>query len=135
MSEGLNEVRLFGNIGADPELKTGKSSVLKLRVATTERFKDKEGVWQDRSEWHNVTVFGPRAEGLSKVLAKGRQILVLGSLRTTSYEAKDGTKKYSTEVVANNIILGAGGRGAGTSSGSPPSHEISQADDDAEFPF
>ena len=113
MSEGLNRVFLLGNLGADPELKTtpGGMAVLKLRLATTERYQDKSGVWQDRTEWHSAVVFGKRAEGLHKVLSKGSTIFVEGSLHTSSYEDRDGQKRYKTEVTAQHVILS--GRGGG----------------------
>jgi single-strand DNA-binding protein len=113
MAEGFNRVLLLGNLGADPELKMtqGGTAVLKLRLATTERYQDKSGVWQDKTEWHSVVVWGKRAEGLHKVLAKGSSIFVEGSLRTTSYEDRDGNKRTKTEVSANRVIL-SGGRGS-----------------------
>lgn len=118
MANGLNQVTLFGNLGADPELKVtqGGNAILKLRLATAESFKDKGGEWQEKTEWHSVVVFGGRAEGLAKILAKGSSILVIGSLHTSSYE-KDGTKMYRTEVVAKDVILGGRGSGAGRDSG------------------
>lgn len=116
MSEGYNRVLLLGNLGADPELKMtqGGTSVLKLRMATTERYQDKSGVWQDRTDWHSVVVWGKRGESLHKILSKGSTIFVEGSLRTSSYE-KDGEKRYRTEVIAKSVILG--GRGQGGDSG------------------
>lgn len=107
MSEGFNRVLLLGNLGADPELKVTQSgqSVLKLRVATTERYLDKSGVRQEKTEWHSVVIWGKRAEALHKFLAKGSTVLVEGSLRTTSYEDRDGNKRYRTEVSAQNIVL------------------------------
>ncbi len=119
MAEGYNRVLLLGNLGADPELKMtqGGMSVLKLRLATTERYQDKSGVWQDRTDWHSVVVWGKRAESLHKILAKGSNIFVEGSLRTSSYEDRDGNKRYKTEVIAKNLILGGRGGGSGRSAG------------------
>ncbi len=116
MAEGLNKVMLLGNLGADPELKMtqGGQAVLKLRIATTETYLDRNQARQERTEWHSVTMWGKRGEALSKFLAKGDRIFVEGSLRTSSYE-KDGDKRYRTEINANNIILGGGGRGRGQS--------------------
>jgi single-strand DNA-binding protein len=112
MAEGLNRVYLLGNLGADPELRTtpGGQAVLKLRLATTESYVDKGGQRQERTEWHQVTVWGKRGEALGRILQKGSSIFVEGSIRTTSYE-KDGEKRYRTEVVANNILLPGGRRG------------------------
>jgi single-strand DNA-binding protein len=83
-------------------------------------------VWQDRTEWHSVVVWGKRAEGLHKVLAKGSSIFVEGSLRTSSYEDRDGVKRYKTEVSANRVVLS--GRGGGGGARQP------MADDDAPPP-
>jgi single-strand DNA-binding protein len=112
MAEGLNRVMLLGNLGADPELKVtpGGQAVLKLRLATTENYLDRNNVRQERTEWHRITLWGKRGEALGKFLAKGDRIFVEGRLQTSSYE-KNGEKRYSTEVVATNIILSGGGRG------------------------
>jgi single-strand DNA-binding protein len=120
MAEGLNRVMLLGNLGADPELKmTGSGqAVLKLRLATSESYLDRNKVRQDRTEWHSVVVWGKRAEALGKFLTKGSRIFVEGGLRTSSYEDKDGKKVYRTEIVANNIILGGRGGGGGGGAGS-----------------
>lgn len=118
MAEGLNKVMLLGNLGADPELRmtAGGQAILKLRLATTESYLDKSNTRQERTEWHSVTVWGKRGEALAKILAKGSNIFIEGSLRTSSYE-KDGEKRYRTEIVANNILLTGGGRGRGGEAG------------------
>ena len=115
MAEGLNRVMLLGNLGADPELRmtSGGQAVLKLRLATSESYLDRNKVRQERTEWHSVVVWGKRAEGLAKILSKGSRLFVEGGLRTSSYDDKDGNKRYRTEVVANNIILSGGGGGRG----------------------
>lgn len=114
MAEGLNKVLLLGNLGADPELRVtqGGQAILKLRLATTETYLDRNNTRQERTEWHAVTLWGKRGEALAKFLTKGERIFVEGSLRTSSYE-KDGDKRYRTEIVATNIILAGGGRGRG----------------------
>jgi len=116
MAEGLNRVMLLGNLGADPELKmtSGGQAVLKLRLATSETYLDRNKVRQERTEWHSVVVWGKRAEALGKFLTKGSRLFIEGGLRTSSYDDKDGNKRYRTEIVASNIILsGGGGRGGG----------------------
>jgi single-strand DNA-binding protein len=106
MSEGLNRVQLLGNLGADPELRhtQGGNAVLNIRLATTETWL-KDGEKQERTDWHNVVVWGKRAEALGRILAKGSQILVEGGLRTSSYDDKDGVKHWKTEIHATNILL------------------------------
>lgn len=125
MADGLNRVMLLGNLGADPELRMtgGGQAVLKMRLATSESYLDRNKVRQEKTEWHNVVVWGKRAEALSKFLTKGTRLFVEGGLRTSSYEDRDGNKRYRTEVVANNIILagrgGGGARDAGPTDDSP----------------
>jgi len=110
--EGLNRVMLLGDLGADPELRVtrGGQSVLKLRMATNERYQDRNQEWKDRTEWHNIVVWGKRAESLSKILQKGSRLFIEGGLRTSSYEDREGNKRYKTEVQANHVILAGGDR-------------------------
>lgn len=124
MAEGLNRVMLLGNLGADPELRftQGGQAVLSLRLATTESYLDKDKVRRERTDWHNVVVWGKRGEALSKIIGKGSSLFIEGSLRTSSYDDRDGNKRYKTEIIANNVIL-AGGRsrgGAGAEDSGPP---------------
>lgn len=117
--EGLNRVTLLGNLGADPELRmtSGGQAVLSLSIATTETYLDKGRQRQERTEWHRVVIWGKRGEALAKLLRKGSRACIEGSLRTSSYDDREGVKRYKTEVVANNVVLcdgkpGAGGRGS-----------------------
>lgn len=96
---------------------SGGQAVLKLRLATSETYLDRNKVRQERTEWHSVVVWGKRAEALAKFLTKGSRIFVEGGIRTSSYDDKDGNKKYRTEIVANNIILSGGARADGGSGG------------------
>lgn len=114
MADGLNKVLLLGNLGADVELRVtqGGQSILKLRLATSESYLDKNNQRQARTEWHRISVWGKRGEGLARILKKGDRIFIEGSIRTSSYE-RDGQKMFSTEVVASNVILAGGGSNAG----------------------
>ena len=115
----VNKVILIGNLGADPELKYTPSQrpLCNLRIATTEVYKDKAGVRQEKTEWHRVTVWGDQAENCNKYLAKGRSVYVEGRLQTRSYD-KDGQKHYATDIVADRVVfLGSGGGGEGRGGG------------------
>lgn len=119
MAEGLNKVMLIGNLGMDPELKftQGGQAVLRMRLATTERYANKAGERQERTEWHTVIVWGNRAEALNKILHKGRTIYVEGRLQTRQWDDKEGKKRSTTEINANQILLLGGGRGQGAGAG------------------
>jgi single-strand DNA-binding protein len=105
----MNIVIIAGNLGADPELRYTQAgdAILKLRVATAERYKNKAGEWQEKTEWHSVTLWGARGEALSKMLQKGSKVIVRGRLQTRSWEAKDGQKRYSTEIAADDVEFGS----------------------------
>jgi len=113
--KSLNRVQLIGNLGKDPEIKYTPQGtpVAKLTIATNERYKDKGGEWQDRTEWHNVVLWQRLAEIAGEYLKKGGKVFVEGRLQTRSWDDKQtGQKKYMTEIVANDLIL-LGGRGEG----------------------
>jgi len=102
---GVNKVIIVGRLGADPELKSvgNGQNVARLSIATSENWTGKDGQKQERTEWHRVVVWGKQAENCAKHLAKGRQVFVEGRLQTRSWEDQQGQKKYSTEIVANNV--------------------------------
>jgi len=117
---GVNKVILVGNLGANPEMRftQGGQAVANLRLATTERWTDKNGQKQEATEWHRVVVWGKQAEIMGQYLTKGRQVYVEGKIRTRQWQDQQGQKRYSTEVVAQNIQMlgsrdGAGGAGGG----------------------
>lgn len=103
----MNKVILIGNLGADPEKRVtgGGQSVANFNVATTDRWTDKDGQRQERTEWHRIVVWGPQADNCAQYLAKGRQVYVEGSLRTRQWEDRDGNKRYTTEVVAQRVLF------------------------------
>ncbi len=115
MARGINKVILVGNLGADPETRfsAGGSAVTKIRIATSESWKDKQtGDQQERTEWHRIVFFGRLAEIAGEYLRKGSQVYIEGALRTSKYQGQDGSDRYSTEIVANEMQM-LGGRGGG----------------------
>jgi single-strand DNA-binding protein len=111
---GVNKVILIGNLGKDPELRYTPSGqpVASFSLATTERWTDKNGQRQDRTEWHNIVVWGKLAELTNQYLKKGRSAYVEGRITSRSWDDKDGNKKYRTEIVANQIQFLSGGPGS-----------------------
>jgi single-strand DNA-binding protein len=108
MAKSVNKVILLGNVGKDPELKAAATGtvVATFSIATSDRFKDKEGTWQDRTEWHNLVAFGKVAEIIRDYVKKGSKLYVEGSLRTQSWDDKtSGQKRYKTEIVVNDLSL------------------------------
>jgi single-strand DNA-binding protein len=119
MAKSVNKVILLGNVGKDPEVSflPSGSAVAKFGLATSDRFKDKGGEWQDRTEWHNIVAWQRLAEIVGEYVKKGSKIYIEGRLQTSSWEDKQsGEKKYRTEVVASDLVL-LGGRGEGGGGG------------------
>jgi single-strand DNA-binding protein len=113
--KSVNKVILIGNLGKDPEVKYTPQGtpVAKLTLATNERYKDKNGEWQDRTEWHNVVLWQRLAEIAGEYLKKGGKVYIEGRLQTRSWDDKQtNQKRYMTEVVASDLVL-LGGRGEG----------------------
>lgn len=114
MARGINKVILVGNVGKDPETRysAGGMAVTTVSVATSEAWKDKQsGEQKEKTEWHRVKFFGRLAEIAGEYLKKGSQVYIEGSLRTEEYE-KDGVKRYSTDIVAQEMQM-LGGRTEG----------------------
>ncbi len=121
MPRSVNKVILVGHLGKDPEVKFTPSGmpVAKFSIATSDRHKDKDGNWQERTEWHNLVAFQRTAEIIGEYCKKGSQIYIEGKLQTSSWDDKEtGQKKYKTEVLVNDLVLlgGRGGQGGGSSS-------------------
>ena len=140
----VNKVILVGNLGRDPELRTTPSGqpVATLRLATTRKWRDRDGNRQEQTEWHDVICWGRQAEIAGQYLTKGRQIYVEGRLQTRSWEDKThGDKRYRTEVVCDNFqMLGSRGGGGGDFGGggdrySEPSQSPPAAPADDDIPF
>ncbi len=137
----VNKVILVGNLGKDPEVRFtgGGRAVCKFPLATSETWNDAEGHRQERTEWHNIVVWGKQGENCGQYLSKGRQVYVEGSIRTHSYDDKDGNKRYMTEIVAQQVrFLGGGAAGRGAGAGAPPAMPedmpgAASSDDDIPF--
>jgi single-strand DNA-binding protein len=115
MPKSVNKVILLGNVGKDPEVKFLPSGlpVANLTLATSDRFKDKAGEWQDRTEWHNLTAYQRVAEIIRDYVKKGNKLYVEGRIQTRSWDDQaSGQKKYRTEIIVNDIVL-LSGRGEG----------------------
>jgi len=149
----VNKVILVGNLGRDAEVRytPGGAAVARFSIATTEVWNDKGGQRQERTEWHNIDLWGKQAESLSEYLVKGKQVYIEGRLQTDEYTDKDGIKRKATKVRCEKVVLlGSGGggarsggggggyeRGEGRSGGAAPaSHdEVSEPLTDDDIPF
>ena len=141
MARGVNKVILVGNLGADPETRSMPSgmTVTNIRIATSESWKDKSsGAQQERTEWHNIALFGRLGEIASEHLRKGSQVFVEGKLRTRKWQDKTGNDRYTTEIIADNMQMlgargggagggGTGGGGGGGASAAPPRDDYDQS--------
>ncbi len=134
----VNKVIVLGNLGQDPELRHTASGrpVATLRVATNEQWTDQSGERKERTEWHNVVVWGRQAENCAQYLSKGRQVFVEGRLQTRKWEDRDGNPRYTTEIVADRVqfIGGQGGAAAAPPDNGPADFGPPPAGDD-DVPF
>ena len=123
MAKSVNKVILLGNVGKDPEIRStaGGSMVANLTLATSDRQKDPQGNWQDRTEWHNLVAFQRTAEIIRDYVKKGSKLYVEGKIQTRSWDDKEsGQKRYRTEIIVNDLSLlsGRGDEGGGSTGGS-----------------
>jgi single-strand DNA-binding protein len=116
----LNKVMLMGNLGKDPEVRyTGSGqAVASFSLATSERFKNKSGEWEEKTEWHNIVLGGKQAETAKEYLAKGRTVFIEGRLQTRKWQDKDGRDRYTTEIIGDRMqFVGSKGDGSGRQGG------------------
>lgn len=108
---GMNKAILIGHLGRDPELRYTQSgqAVANFSIATSEKWTDKEGQKQERTEWHRIVCWGKLGETCSQYLSKGRQVAVEGKIQTREWQDKDGQKRYTTEINAQNVTFLSGG--------------------------
>jgi single-strand DNA-binding protein len=138
----VNKVILIGNLGRDPELRytQGGQAVANFTLATSERFANKSGEQQERTEWHRIVAWGKTGELCAQYLSKGRSVYIEGRLQTREWEDKEGQKRSTTEIVAQNVTFlggprtGASGGGPGGAGGEPQREPASPpAGDDIPF--
>ncbi len=128
MARSVNKVILLGNLGKDAELTylSSGTPVSKFTLATNRNFKDKNGEWQEETEWHNIVLWGPSAERISQYLTKGTKIYLEGRIKSRTWEGKDGQKHYATDIVADQIVL-VSGRGEEGGAGGGQARSTAQA--------
>ena len=133
----VNKVLLIGNLGQDPEVKflPNGNAVCNFSIATTEKWKRKDGSDNEKTEWHRIVIFGKLAEIAGQYLKKGKQVYIEGKIQTRQWEDKDGNKRYTTEIVANQMTM-LGGKGqTETAPASSGNNNSGQDDDDSGLPF
>lgn len=138
MASGINKVIVGGNLGQDPEIRVtqGGMSVMTMSVGCNESYLDRNRQRQERVEWVRCVVWGKRAEGLARFLRRGSWVMVEGSLKMSSWEDRDGIKRYKTEVVAHQVYLGGAPTSRGNSARSrnqgpdPQRHRPNRRDED-----
>ncbi len=143
----LNKVMLIGNLGKDPEVRYTASgmAVASFSIATTDRIKNKSGEYEDKTEWHNITLWGKQAEFAKNYLTKGRTVFVEGRLQTRKWQDRDGKDRWTTEVVGDRIqAVSPKGEGGGTGNrparqeegfSGAPSYEDPSFNPDDDIPF
>ena len=139
----VNKAILVGNLGKDPELRYTPSgtAVCTFTLATTDRFKNKQGEQQERTEWHNIVVWAGLAEICGKYLTKGKQVYLEGRIQNRSYDDRDGNKRYISEVVVNEMQMlgragdqgGSGGSGGGGGQSTTSKENYSSASQEPPF--
>ena len=119
---GVNKVILIGNLGRDPEIRYTRdgTAVANLNIATSDSWKDAQGQRQERTEWHRVVAWDKLAEIAKEYLTKGRQVFIEGRLQTRSWDDKDGNKRYTTEIRADQMLMLGGRGGEGGERGAEP---------------
>ena len=142
MANGLNKAILIGNLGRDPEVRYTPNGVAMatFSIATSETWTNKEGEKETRTEWHRIVAFRKLAEICGEYLSKGKQVYIEGRIQTRDWEDQNGVKRYTTEILANQMLM-LGSRDAADMSrpGSPPAPEYpgtpGSGPDDDDIPF
>lgn len=126
----VNKAILVGNLGRDAELRytSGGAPVASVRIATTERFTDREGQKREDTQWHDVVIWGKTAEALHEYLVKGKQIYVEGRIQTRKWTDKEGKDRYNTEIRADRVVLLGGGGGSAEGRAARPARDSRYAE-------
>jgi len=134
---GVNKVILVGNLGKDPELRRleNGTAVTKFSLATSDSYKDKDGNKVDQTEWHNIVLWRGLAEVAEKYLKKGSQIYIEGKIKSRSWEDKEGNKKYTTEIVGDNMKMLGKRREQEEGNVSEPEEDFSKNTPENDLPF
>jgi len=134
---GVNKVILVGNLGKDPELRRleNGTAVTKFSLATSDSYKDKDGNRVDQTEWHNIVLWRGLAEVAEKYLKKGSQIYIEGKIKSRSWEDKEGNKKYTTEIVGDNMKMLGKRREQEEGNVSEPEEDFSKNTPENDLPF
>ncbi|MBI5015401.1 MAG: single-stranded DNA-binding protein [Deltaproteobacteria bacterium] len=124
MAKGVNKAILLGNVGKDPEIRYTQSgtAVATFSLATSDRKKGPDGQWADHTEWHNIVAWEKTAEVCSQYVKKGSQIYVEGKIQTRKWQDKEGNNRYTTEIVANQLVLLGKGGGSQRPEGASPDY-------------
>ncbi|GFO67497.1 single-stranded DNA-binding protein [Geomonas limicola] len=133
----LNKVMLIGNLGKDPEVRytAGGTAVASFSLATSERMKNKNGEWEEKTEWHNITLWSRLAEIAGEYLSKGKTVYIEGRLQTRKWQDKDGKDRYTTEIVGEKMqmLSGRGEGGAPAGGGRPQRPASNQYDQGSSY--
>jgi single-strand DNA-binding protein len=123
MARSLNKAMLIGNLGQDPEIKYSANglAICNMSIATTERYRDREGMEQEKTEWHRVVAFDRLAEICGEYLKKGSQVYFEGQIQTRQWQDNDGNTRYTTEIRARDMMMLGGRSGGDMSRPSAPS--------------
>jgi len=134
---GINRVILIGNLGRDPEIRNleGGVKVANFTLATTETYRGKNGEKTEHTEWHNIVLWRGLAEVAEGYLKKGNSVYIEGKIRTRDWTDKDGNKRYTTEIIADNMVMLGGRRDQGTGNGAGQGQEYAPAPQRAEKPM
>jgi single-strand DNA-binding protein len=133
----VNKAILIGNLGRDPEIRYTPSgqAVASFTIATTDKWRDKDGQMQERTDWHNIVCWGRQAEIANQYLKKGRPVYIEGRIQNRSYDDKEGNKRYISEVIVQRLQFLGGKPGESTAQQETPEAPPETAGEEDDLPF